>query len=135
MNITKEQQQAIEDYAKDAMDYFIVRHWHHDYMVGIKAGMQEVLNNPEKYGLVNWQRGGNTVIPTVEYKNLIGEVSDLKQYIFSCKTDKENQVDVDIQFLKEMKDRLNKSLTDPTQIEYLHNMISDWINQLEKQNL
>lgn len=51
MNITKEQQQAIEEYAKDAMDYFIVRHWHHDYMVGIKAGMQEVINNPEKYGL------------------------------------------------------------------------------------
>lgn len=75
MSITKEQQQAIEEaateFAKkcDPMNETLVTQAH--LRMGYLYGAQEVLNNPEKYGLVNWQRGGNTVIPTVEYKKMM----------------------------------------------------------------
>lgn len=74
MNISNEQQQAIKEAAKEkyGTDIYL---WAQQ-REGFILGAEEVLNNTEKYGLVNWQRGGNTVVSTLEYNKIKESLTD-----------------------------------------------------------
>ena len=42
------------------------------------------------------------------------------------------KVKEDIEFLKELKDRIEKGASDRTQLEYAITMVEDWIYELEE---
>lgn len=87
MKITKEQQEAIEEAQEKHLDEDINYSAHLIGKVDIEDlqqfasdsfwhGAMEVLNFPEKYGLVNWQSGGNTVVSTPEYNKIKESLMD-----------------------------------------------------------
>lgn len=66
---------------------------------------------------------------------LKSEISHLKQVIFKMQgdadTEREHRSLKDIEFLEEMKARLDKAIIDPTQMQMVKKMIGDWISQLK----
>lgn len=67
---------------------------------------------------------------------LESELEHHKLVIFSLQTDLElkeynETVGKDLPFLREILDRFRKSDRDPTQREYVEQMLKDWISELE----
>lgn len=65
------------------------------------------------------------------------ECSFLRQVIFKMEGDVKNnnwqRADNDIKFLSEIKKRLDKAVTDPTEMQMVNQMIDDWVSSLEKE--